>query len=103
MAYILEWGPDELSAQSITLVSGTADEIGKALKELWAPPDIVAKSISFLVKIPGWEVRKMEGGFQIGNSFLPVSKTGVGKEIATTQSRFAGVLAANDARYSLVA
>jgi hypothetical protein len=45
----------------------------------------------------------MEGGFQIGKSFLPVSKTGVGKEIATTQSRFAGVLAANDARYSLVA
>jgi hypothetical protein len=49
----------------------------------------VAKSISFLVKLPGKVVSKVEGGFQIGNSFLPVAKTGVGKEIDVIQNRFA--------------
>lgn len=91
------------SPESVTLVYGTADEIRHAFIALWAPADIVAKSVSFLVKLPGRVVSKVEGGFQIGNSFLPISKTGVGRELDVTHNRFAWVLAVNDGRLATAA
>ncbi len=91
------------SPDSVILGDGTAEDIRQALTQLWAPADIVAKSVSFLVKLPGRVVSRVEGGFQIGNSFLPIPKTGVNRELDLIHNRFAWVLAANKERFALAA
>lgn len=59
------------SQKSLTLNAGTIEEITNALRELGASSTILAQaSTSFLVKIPGAVISKIEGGFQVGNSKL---------------------------------
>ncbi len=97
--------PPEFS-NSITLIGGTAPEIGKALEELWASKTTIAKSsVSFLIKLPpGSVVRRIEGGFQIGQSFLPEGQSGVKQEIGGVHSVVAKIMAAsNDAKFTLAA
>lgn len=84
------------SPQSITLNTGSIDEITTALHELGASSTILAQaSTSFLVKIPGAVISKIEGGFQVGNSKLwerPSLALG-----AVTTFRTRAMNAANDA------
>jgi uncharacterized protein YqgV (UPF0045/DUF77 family) len=102
---------EKFSAQqdSLTLVEGTPSEISAALKQLGASPATIAKaSVSFLVKLPGAQVSRVEGGFQVGGSRLPELEP-VATAVEGTRGKFAELLArshrvvANDEKFALAA
>ena len=88
------------STDSITLVDGTTAEIGLALKQLGASGATIAKaSVSFLVKLPGAQVSRVEGGFQVGKSILPeLQSTTVVTE--GTRGKFARLLDTSNKYYN---
>jgi hypothetical protein len=96
---------------SITLVRWDAAEIAQALRKLGADESTIAKAtVSFLVKIPGAVVSRVEWGFQVGNSFLPESHIGVINAIEWTRNVFEILMkkgdafaAANDTSHALAA
>mgnify|MGYP006875565889 CR=1 FL=1 len=81
---------------SITLVEGTPSEICQTLKQLWASDSTIAKaSVSFLVKLPGAQVSRVEGWFQVGWSRIPELNSIV-TAVEGTRGRFAQLLAKSD-------
>lgn len=59
------------SQDNFTLTAGTIEEIITALRALGASSTVLAQAgTSFLIKIPGTVVSRIEGGFQVGNSRL---------------------------------
>lgn len=89
---------------SRVLETGTLGEIIEALQALWASPTVQAQaSTSFLVKLqPGTVIKKIDGGFQVGNSILrempSLSMSVVGKIQWAVNA-----VAANDSRFTLAA
>lgn len=96
--------PREFS-NSITLVDGTASEIGNALETLWALPATIAQAMSSFGfrKIPNAVVSRYLNGFMIGQSYLPEIQSKATQEINTIQNRFAGLMEVNDSRLALAA
>lgn len=86
------------SIDSITLVYGTATEISQAVKQLGASGATIAKaSTSFdFIKIPGAQVSRVEGWFQIGKAFLPEIQNITDKVTEGTRGKFAELLAKNN-------
>lgn len=59
------------SPEYFTLTAGNIEEIIAALRALGASSTVLAQAgTSFLVKIPGAVVSRIEGGFQVGKSRL---------------------------------